>query len=147
MNSSIIIDYSIGESIEAGVEREVFEETGIRAHFRGILTFTYELNFRFDHSDVYFACLMSLDENEEDQKIEFDPVEIVACKWISLDQWANSPEMHPERITFHFARIAIGVLDGHEQLFEPDRMLIQLPDSNKPPLKILMYRKKLDHEK
>ena len=100
----------LGESIEDGVEREVFEETGIRAHFRGILTFTYELNFRFEHSDVYFACLLSLDENEEEeeeQKMHFDPVEIAACKWIPLDQWANSPEMHPELIKLHFARIAI----------------------------------------
>ncbi|CAF4798011.1 unnamed protein product, partial [Rotaria magnacalcarata] len=63
-----MISIILGEPIECGVEREVFEETGIRAHFRGVLAFTYDKNFRFEHGDVYFVCLMSLDENEKDQK-------------------------------------------------------------------------------
>lgn len=129
------------------MEREVFEETGIRAHFRGILTFTQELNFRFDNSDIYFACLMSLDENDQEQKIVFDPGEIAACKWMPLDQWANSPEMHPEGITLHFARLAMAVLDGREQLFEPHHIQVESQDPDKPPWEKVMYRKNIDHEK
>jgi NADH pyrophosphatase NudC (nudix superfamily) len=136
-----------GESIESGVEREVFEETGIRAHFRGVLGFTYELDFRFEHSDVYFGCLMSLDENEEEQKINFDPLEIAACKWMSLDEWANSPEKHPVAITLHFARTAVDVLDGREQLLEPDRIEVKSQNLNSPPWDIMMYRKKHNGEK
>jgi ADP-ribose pyrophosphatase YjhB (NUDIX family) len=37
----------LGELLERGVEREVFKETGIRPHFRGILAFTYKQQFRF----------------------------------------------------------------------------------------------------
>ncbi|CAF4055213.1 unnamed protein product [Rotaria sp. Silwood1] len=137
----------MGESIESGVEREVFEETGIRAHFRGILAFTYKAQFRFGHADVYFGCLMSLDENEEDQKITYDPGEIAACKWMSLDEWANSPEKHPVPITLHLARLAIDVLDGREQLLEPDRIEVISKNPNRPSWDIMMYRRKNNDKK
>ena len=131
----------LGESIEAGVRREVFEETGIRAHFRGILGFTYKAEFRFGHADVYFACLMSLDETEEEQKINFDPLEISACQWSSLDEWANTPEKHPVPITLHLARMAVDVLDGREQLLESDKIVVPSSNPKRPPWEIMMYRK------
>ncbi|CAF4377266.1 unnamed protein product [Rotaria sp. Silwood2] len=137
----------MGESIENGVEREVFEETGIHAHFRGILAFTYEAQFRFGHGDVYFCCLMSLNENEEDQEINYDPREIAACKWMSLDEWANSPEQHPVAITLHVARLAVDVLDGREQLLEPDRIEVQSKNPDRPSWDIMMYRKKSSDKK
>jgi len=137
----------MGESIERGVEREVFEETGIRAHFRGILAFTYKPEFRFGHGDIYLGCLMSLDENEEEQKINFDPLEIAACQWMSLDEWANSPEKHPVPITLHFARIAVDVLDGREQLLEPERLEVRSRNLNRPPWDIMLYRKKPSDKK
>ncbi|CAF2028995.1 unnamed protein product [Rotaria magnacalcarata] len=132
----------IGEPIECGVEREVFEETGVRAHFRGVLAFTYDKNFRFEHGDVYFVCLMSLDENEKDQKINFDPLEIAACQWMSLDEWANSPEKHPVPITLHLARLTIDVLDGREKLLEPDLIKVRPKNPKQLPWNIMMYRKK-----
>jgi len=125
----------------------VFEETGIRAHFRGILGFTYKEKFRFGHGDVYFGCLMSLDENEEEQKINFDPLEIAACKWISLDEWANSPEKHPVPITLNFAQIAVDVLDGREQLLEQEKIQVKPKNSNRRPWDIMMYRRKHSDEK
>lgn len=136
----------LGESIEDGVEREVFEETGIRAHFRGILGFTYKKQFRFGHGDVYIGCLMSLDENEGEQEIKFDPLEIANCKWMSLNEWANSPEKHPVPITLHFARIAIDVLDGREQLLESVRIEVKTKNPNRPVWDIMMYRKKPSDE-
>jgi hypothetical protein len=120
----------------------VFEETGIRAHFRGILAFTYKQQFRFGHGDVYFGCLMYLNENEEDQKINFDPFEIAACEWIPLDEWANSREKHSVAVTLHLARIAVDVLDGREQLLEPDLIEVKSKNPNEPPWDTMMYRKK-----
>ena len=145
ISTSLIQVPSLGEAIEAGAEREVFEETGIRAHFRGILSFTYKANFRFGHGDVYFACLMSLDETDEEQKINFDPLEIAACRWMPLDEWAQSPDMHPVPITLHLARAAVDVLDGREQLLEPERIEIRT-SPNRPPWDIMMYRKKSTEE-
>ena len=124
------------------MEREVFEETGIHAHFRGILAFTYKRDFRFGHADVYFGCLMFLKEDEEEQKIAFDPLEIATCKWMSLDEWANTPEMHPVPVTLHFARMAVAVLDGREKLLEPDLLKIKPQNSDKPPWEITIFRKK-----
>lgn len=132
----------LGESLERGVEREVVEETGIRAHFRGILSFTYKAKFRFGHADVYFVCLMSLDENEEDQKIDFDPEEIAACQWVPLDEWANSPDKHPVLVTLHAARLAVDVLDGRAQPLQPDLIQVLSQGSNRPPWDIIMYRNK-----
>ncbi len=137
---------SLGESIESGVEREVFEETGIRAHFRGIFAFTYKEIFRFGHGDVYFGCLMSLDENEEEQKINFDPLEIAACKWVPLDEWANSPEKHPVAITLHFAKVAVDILDGREKLLEPEKIEVKTQNPNRRPWNIMLYRTKLGDE-
>ncbi|CAF3507936.1 unnamed protein product [Rotaria socialis] len=137
----------IGESLERGVEREVLEETGIRAHFRGILAFTYKAQFRFGHGDVYFACLMSLDENEEDQQINFDPLEIAACKWMSLDEWASSPEKHPVPITLHLARLAVDVLDGREQLLEPNLIEIKSRNPERPPWNTMLYCRKSSDQK
>jgi hypothetical protein len=106
------------------------------------LSFTYKTEFRFGHGDAYFGCLMSLDESGEEQKINFDPLEIAACQWMSLDEWANSPEQHPVPITLHFARMAIDVLDGREQLLEPDLIEVKSKNNNRPPWSIMMYRKK-----
>ena len=120
----------------------MFEETGIRAHFRGILGFTYKAQFRFGHADIYFVCLMSLDEKDGEQQINFDPLEISACKWMSLDEWANSPEMHPVPITLNFARIAVDVLDGREQLIEPNLIQVKPADPKRQPWEIMLYCKK-----
>jgi hypothetical protein len=121
------------------------EETGIRAHFRGILAFTYEADFRFGHGDVYFCCLMSLNENDDDegpQQIRFDPLEISVCRWMSLDEWARSPEHHPIPITWHLARLAVDVLDGREQLLESDRIEVVSKIPHVPSWNVMMYRKK-----
>ncbi|CAF0836226.1 unnamed protein product [Adineta steineri] len=138
---------NMGEAIEDGVEREVFEETGIRAHFRGILSFTYKTEFRFGHGDAYFICLMYLNEDEEEQKINFDPLEIAVCQWTPLDEWAKSLENHPVPITLHAARTAINVLEGRETLLESDLIEVKSRDKNKPSWFTTMYRNKSNDKK
>jgi hypothetical protein len=66
---------------------------------------------------------------------------------MSLDEWANSPEKHPVPITLHVARLAVDVLDGREQLLEPDLIEIKSKDPNRPPWDIMMYRKKSNEKK
>ena len=90
---------------------------------------------------------MSLDENEEKQEINFDPLEIAACQWMSLDEWASSPEKHPVPITLDFARIAVDVLDGRDQLLEPYLIKIKSQCLNIPPWEVMLYRKKHGDEK
>ena len=85
---------------------------------------------------------MSLDENEGDQEINFDPREIAACQWTSIDQWADAPEKHPVPVTLHIARLAIDVLDGHGRLLEPDRIEVKSQNADRPPWTVMMYRNK-----
>jgi hypothetical protein len=90
---------------------------------------------------------MYLNDDEEDQKINFDPLEIAACEWISLDEWANSPEKHPVPITLHLARIAVDVLDGREQLLEPNLIEVKLENSNETSWSVMMYQKRSANKK
>ena len=55
----------MGESIGETAEREVWEETGIKAKHVGILAFRELLKFHFDQQDMYFICLLELMESEK----------------------------------------------------------------------------------
>ena len=55
----------VGESIGETAEREVWEETGIKAKHVGILAFRELLKFHFDQQDMYFICLLELMESEK----------------------------------------------------------------------------------
>jgi hypothetical protein len=43
--------------------------------------------------------------------------------------------------------MAVAVIDGREQLLEPDRIKVQSEKLNSSPWEIMMYRKKLPDEK
>ena len=47
-----------GETIQTAAIREVWEETGVKSEFIGVLGFREQLNFRFGQGDLYFTCLM-----------------------------------------------------------------------------------------
>lgn len=47
-----------GEDVSAAAEREVFEETGIRAEFAGVLCLRHAHNALFGKSDLFFLCLL-----------------------------------------------------------------------------------------
>lgn len=49
---------NLGEDIEAGVAREVLEETGVQARSTGILSFRHQHNVQFGRSDLYVICRM-----------------------------------------------------------------------------------------
>ncbi|CDW88551.1 nucleoside diphosphate-linked moiety x motif 6 [Stylonychia lemnae] len=69
-----------GETIEEASVREVFEETGIKSEFQGILGIREQLNFRFGQGDLYFPCMM-LAQNE---KIQRQEIELLDAQWIEI---------------------------------------------------------------
>jgi ADP-ribose pyrophosphatase YjhB (NUDIX family) len=69
-----------GETIEKAAVREVWEETGIKASYIGVMGFREQLNFRFGQGDMYFTCLMKA-ENIEINKCE---VELHDAQWIDI---------------------------------------------------------------
>jgi ADP-ribose pyrophosphatase YjhB (NUDIX family) len=79
-----------GESIAEAAEREVLEETGIRAKFDSILSFRQTHGMAHDRSDIFFVCL--LNPVEEKGKIPI-PVpqacEIAEAKWLSLSEYRD----------------------------------------------------------
>jgi mutator protein MutT len=71
-----------GETICAGVEREVLEETGVKAAFQGVLAMREQMDYKYSAADFYIVCILRpVDENIAVQ----DTQEVENAKWIPLD--------------------------------------------------------------
>jgi len=132
----------LGESLEDAAIREVYEETGVRTKFVGILSFTYKAEFRFGHGDVYFVCLMKLDPSHTNSaQINFDPKEIAKCQWLPLDEWVKMP--HPIKVTEKIAKVAEDVVNGEVKFLEPENLKMEfISQGNKRRYEIMMYAQK-----
>jgi len=71
------------EHIGAGAIREVFEETGVKSEFIGIMGMRHMFGFRFGKSDFYYLCLLK----STSRKINKDPHEIEKCQWFDLEEF------------------------------------------------------------
>jgi ADP-ribose pyrophosphatase YjhB (NUDIX family) len=70
------------ESIESAIEREVWEETGIKTTFSSILGFRETQDYKWGQTDLYFVCVMKVSQSETiDVKM---PIEISKCEWIDI---------------------------------------------------------------
>jgi len=47
-----------GETLKVGVEREVLEETGVKAEFEGLLALREQLDYKYGAADFYFVCIL-----------------------------------------------------------------------------------------
>eukprot|EP01112_Ceratiomyxa_fruticulosa_P015222 TRINITY_DN4453_c0_g1_i3.p1 TRINITY_DN4453_c0_g1~~TRINITY_DN4453_c0_g1_i3.p1 ORF type:complete len:294 (-),score=58.71 TRINITY_DN4453_c0_g1_i3:224-1105(-) len=74
-----------GEEIAQAVEREVWEETGIKAKFESVLGFRHLQNYFFGHPDIYFICSLKL--SPESTTINIDPKEIAKCSWKPFEEF------------------------------------------------------------
>ncbi|TKR60737.1 hypothetical protein L596_027936 [Steinernema carpocapsae] len=73
------------ESIYETAEREVLEETGIRAKATHVLTFTHGRRGWKDNMDIYFICVMKpADESEMEPKP--CPRETAECRWMDREE-------------------------------------------------------------
>ena len=54
-----------GESIEEATIREVWEETGVRAKFLGVLGFRELLKYHWGQQDIYFVGLLEPEDGNE----------------------------------------------------------------------------------
>ena len=80
-----------GENICSAVEREVFEETGVRSRFEAVVCVRHWHINLFGSSNLYFVCrLAPLTLEIED----VDP-EIHDVRWMPIDQYLASAEIYP----------------------------------------------------
>lgn len=75
-----------GEHIAACVQREVFEETGVRTKFEKLVCFRHWHGYRYDKSDIYFVCRLS--PLSEDIAIQADEIE--ECRWLPISEYLSS---------------------------------------------------------
>ena len=77
-----------GEDISETAEREVFEETGIKAKFESIVAFRHLHRFQFGGSDVYIICSLAVENEEDPKSLELTKCahEIHDVAWMPIDQ-------------------------------------------------------------
>ena len=76
-----------GEEIGEIAEREVFEETGIKAKFDSILSIRHLHKYQFGCSDLYIVCLLTVDESDPAAlTLTRCEQEIDAVQWMPLEE-------------------------------------------------------------
>jgi ADP-ribose pyrophosphatase YjhB (NUDIX family) len=79
-----------GESFVAAIEREVFEETGVKSSFRSVISMRHNLQYMFGCSDLYVCCLLE----PETTSITFDAAEIAQCRWMPVADFLADPNVY-----------------------------------------------------
>ncbi|KAK3930277.1 Nudix hydrolase 8 [Frankliniella fusca] len=81
-----------GEEIVNAAEREVLEETSVRAKFKQMVCFRHVHNFTFGCSDMYFIVALTPEPGQEVLK-KCDR-EIDAVEWMNVEEYLNHPHVH-----------------------------------------------------
>lgn len=80
----------LGEKISEGVEREVFEETGIKIAFENIATIGSFYPHQFGKANIYFACKARALSSEITIQ---DTDEIVEARWMPVHTFLESDDV------------------------------------------------------
>ncbi|KAL4858595.1 Nudix hydrolase 2 [Chlorella vulgaris] len=96
-----------GEDISEAAEREVLEETGIRARFDAVLAMRQAHGFAFGKSDMFFVVALKLLPGPQARALKFLPCcrlspmqelvmqedELVGVRWMPLQEYLDVPFM------------------------------------------------------
>ncbi|CAI8200629.1 MAG: NUDIX domain-containing protein [Sulfurovum sp.] len=81
-----------GEMISSACVREVFEETGIKIEFDGVISLGHFYPHQFDKSNLYILCKGSAITSQINI---IDTDEIVDAKWIDVNEYLNDEKVFP----------------------------------------------------
>lgn len=70
----------LGEDLGLAAAREVWEETGVRAAFRAVLTMRHQHNVQFGRSDLYFITRLEAESSD----IKVDAFELQEARWMNV---------------------------------------------------------------
>ena len=80
------------DTISQALERAVFEETGINVKLESIVSIGHFSPGQFNESNLYIVC----NAKPLSKKITItDSQEIIEAKWINIDEYLDSKEIHP----------------------------------------------------
>lgn len=79
-----------GEHLADGVEREVWEETGVRAKFESVACFRHWHANRFGKSDFYFVCRLTPFTFE----ITLQEEEITEARWMPVEEFLARDDVY-----------------------------------------------------
>ena len=79
------------ESISQAVQREVFEETGVKVELTSVVSLGHTSPSQFEQSNLYVVCSAKA-LSHEINIIDFD--EIIEAKWMDIDDYFNDDEIH-----------------------------------------------------
>ena len=134
-----------GEYLSEAVEREVREETGVEAKFKGILTLREKRVYNFGRNDIYFVCL--LEPTSKD--INMCEVEVAHCKWIDIDEWsAQKFEVQIQQIVCEMAKELLETYEKSRESYLENALISKEVRVNLPNVKTVhtMYvRPKYSH--
>jgi len=86
-----------GEFIPEAVEREIFEETGIKTKFQSLVAFREKKRHLFGQPDIYFLALCKPLTFE----INADPQEIKKAKWMPAEEFLALPLVYELQKRIH----------------------------------------------
>ena len=78
------------EHLAQGVVREVYEETGIRTDFEGVICFRHWHGYRYGKSDIYFVARLRPLSSE----ILMQEEEIAECLWMPVEEYLVNDSIH-----------------------------------------------------
>lgn len=130
----------VGEFLYEAVVREVKEETGISAVFKGIVGMREKKPYHFGRNDIYFIALLE-PENEEIVKCEF---EVDRCEWLDIEEFCKfEHRVETQKRVAGLAKKICGFIDDGVGL---DDMVWRLEHA-KTNLETLKYNHPIYHSK
>jgi ADP-ribose pyrophosphatase YjhB (NUDIX family) len=134
---------NVGESIGDAAEREVFEETRIKARFVGTLGHEHRIKTRFDTDELIFGCFLIA---EGDQMPVKDNMEIIWAEWQSWEYAIeNGNEMMHRWLDILATDSGIHYPSVMPDFRRGKRMLVYLPKVDRR--KVTPGNKKVDYYK